>query len=162
VQERHARAFAAPLVSAGRIVVVPHTGLLWVLKDPFPITIALTPKQVIEREEGLPPRVTPAATQPVLQAMMGLLLDLPSGRTDALAGSFGATLEMERDAWRLHLTPTDPLLARVVTGIEVTGSRFIRHVLVREVSGDFTDVRFTSHTIAADGLSEQEARNFRE
>ena len=164
-QERHARAFTSPLISAGRIVIAPETGLLWLLEDPFAVSIALTPERVIEREEGIAPRITPLATQPVFRTLMGLFLDLPSGRADGLAATFAAEVDsgvIGVDDWRLRLVPRDALLAEAIADIEVTGGRFISTVVVNEVSGDFTVVRFTDHAVDGEGLSVLETQAFRE
>jgi hypothetical protein len=161
-QERHARAFTSPLTSAGRIVIAPDAGLLWLLEDPFTVTIALTLERVIEREEGMALRVTPIATQPVFRALMGLFLDLPSGRADALAATFTPELDSRAGGWRLRLIPRDALLAKAIAVIEVTGGSFINTVVVNEASGDFTIVRFADHAVDADGLSEQETQAFLE
>lgn len=164
-QERHARAFTSPLISAGRIVIAPERGLLWLLEDPFAVSIALTPERVIEREEGIAPRITPLATQPVFRTLMGLFLDLPSGRTGALAATFAAEVDsgvVGMNDWRLRLVPQDALLAKAIADIEVIGGRFIGTVVVNEISGDYTVVRFTNHTVDAEGLSVQETQAFLE
>ncbi|MCH8686366.1 outer membrane lipoprotein carrier protein LolA [Pedomonas mirosovicensis] len=159
-QVRTTKALSQPLVSEGKLVVAGNRGLLWQLENPFPLMIAITPEKIIEREEGLPARATPTASQPMFGAFTRLFLGLLSSKPEGVAEIFDARLERTGAAWQLRLTPKDALIRRAIAGIDVTGGRFIEKVLVREQSGDATAIDISGHTIRPAALTPAERRAF--
>lgn len=159
-QVRTTRALSQPLVSKGRLVAAGSRGLLWQLEDPFPLTIAITPQKIIEQEVGLPPRITPVASQPMFSTFTQLFLGLLANKPEGVAANFDARLSRNGEAWQLRLTPKDALIRRAISAIDVSGARFIEKVLVREQSGDTTAIDISGHTIQPAALTAAERQAF--
>lgn len=159
-QQRNSKAMSRPLVSEGRMVVAGETGLLWLLEEPFPMQLAITPDRLVEREEGMPPRVLPLDSQPVFSTFTSLFLGLLANRSEGVNDMFEARVSQDEKQWHLTLTPRDANLRRAIEHIEVKGGRFIEAVLVSESSGDSTLIRFTQHRTQPADLTAAEKEAF--
>lgn len=161
-QVREARALGRPLESSGHVAAVPGKGILWVLEDPFPVAVAVTPGRVTQREGDGPAQELPASAQPLFQALLGLFLGTRPGQGSLLADGFEPELERDAGRWTLRLVPKDPLLAKGVSRVEVEGASFVDVVRVLEPGGDRTTIAFTGHTLGGAGLAPAEEAALRD
>ncbi|WP_114395610.1 LolA family protein [Oleisolibacter albus] len=161
-QVRMAQAMSQPLVSAGRLIVAPGVGILWILDDPFAVTVAITPGRVTEQEEGMPAQEMPAMAQPVFRAFLPLFLDLPTGNLSRFTDMFEAELIQQTGRWTLKLSPRDPTFAKAIRIVEVTGATEIDTVRIEEASGDQTTISFSAQAIDPAGLAAAERAQFGE
>lgn len=133
-QKRWLPELQQPLVSTGTLTMVPSLGLEWRIDQPFPSTWRIT-------RDG---RVLEGPDNPGSEAVAQLLMSLLSVNTAGLKSAFSLYWLQQSSQWWLGLQPRDQRLQRVLDSIVVSGDKALRHVEVRENSGDRTEIDFTS------------------
>ena len=141
VQSRQIAAMKRPLVTSGRLLFSQQHGVLWLIEQPYRIGYVLAEDRVVEiasdgsrRERG--PRDVPGLAQVgrVFRAMLG-------ANTSALQEHFEVTATVDAQKWELVLKPRQAQLAQFLSGMQLSGSRFVETILVSEAGGDSTHIR---------------------
>lgn len=141
VQSRQIAAMKRPLVTSGRLLFSQQHGVLWLIEQPYHIGYVLAEDRVVEiasdgsrRERG--PRDVPGLAQVgrVFRAMLGT-------NTSALQEHFEVKAKVDAQKWELVLTPRQAQLAQFLSGMQLSGSRFVESISVSEAGGDSTQIR---------------------
>ena len=141
VQSRQIAAMKRPLVTSGRLLFSQQHGVLWLIEQPYRIGYVLAEDRVVEiasdgsrRERG--PRDVPGLAQVgrVFRAMLG-------ANTSALQEHFEVTATVDAQKWELVLKPRQAQLAQFLSGMQLSGSRFVETISVSEAGGDSTHIR---------------------
>jgi hypothetical protein len=159
-QRKTVTGFKKPLVSHGDFLLAREKGVLWDTRRPFPSTLTLTRKSLSAQQgaSGGAGYHLDATREPALAAMNELLFALLSGDVATLATRFHIEGELlEKDGWRLVLTPTDAGLSRVFRRIQLEGDRFVRQVQLEETRGDSSVILF-SHLAQSPSPNDAEAK----
>ncbi|MEG2577577.1 MAG: LolA-related protein, partial [Glutamicibacter sp.] len=86
-----------------------------------------------------------ARQQPAMRSVNAVMFALISGDAQALSAQFNVHLEALPDnAWTMRLTPRSPMLAKVFTGLSLSGDRYVREVEITEANQDVTRIHFSS------------------
>src|SRR6185369_15238228 len=100
-------------------------GVLWQIEQPFRMSYVLGEERIVEigadgvrRERGL--RDVPGLAQVgrVFRALLG-------ANTAALRDYFDATVQGDPAKWEIELKPRQPQLAQFLTGLQLSGGRFV-------------------------------------
>ncbi len=159
VQSRQIAAMKRPLVTSGRLLFSQQHGVLWLIEQPYRIGYVLAEDRVVEiasdgsrRERG--PRDVPGLAQVgrVFRAMLGT-------NTSALQEHFEVTAKVDGQKWELVLTPRRAQLAQFLSGMQLSGSRFVESISVSEAGGDSTQIRLRN-TQGASAPSDAELQLF--
>ncbi len=141
VQSRQIAAMKRPLVTSGRLMFSRQHGVLWQIEQPYRISYVLAEDRVVEiasdgsrRERG--PRDVPGLAQVgrVFRAMLGT-------NTGALQEHFDVTAQADAQKWELILTPRQAQLAQFLSGMRLSGTRFVESIAISEARGDSTQIR---------------------
>lgn len=160
-QTKHLRGFRNPLQSSGHFLLVRDQGAQWDTRQPFPSLTILTRDRLLSKLPDGQTRMTlDGDASPALAAINSLLLALLAGDMDALAEQFNSSETLlDEGAWTLKLRPRETALARLILGIELSGDRYVRHLVIEEHSGDRTEITFSAITDSPT-LSAEEASRF--
>jgi Outer membrane lipoprotein carrier protein LolA-like len=150
-QTRRLAGFQHPLISSGEFVLVRGRGALWRTGQPFASTLVVTADALETRDaQGQVTARLDAHDEPALRAINDALLALLSGDPRPLAQHFSIETELLGDSgWVLRLMPDDPLLARQLQRVSLSGERFVNEVHLTEGGEDGTDITFSGQS--ADG-----------
>lgn len=157
-QKKTVAGFKKPLVSRGVFVLSREKGVLWDTRSPFASTLTLTRNSLSARQDtsGAGYHLD-TSREPALAAMNELLFALLSGDVATLSQRFRVEGELvDKEGWRLTLTPTDAGLARVFKSVQLQGDRFVREVRLEEARGDSSVIQF-SNLAQTPPLSDKEA-----
>jgi hypothetical protein len=141
-QSKQMAAMKRPLVTSGRLVYSRRHGVLWQIEQPFRMSYVLGEDRIVEigadgvrRERGL--RDVPGLAQVgrVFRALLG-------ANTTALREYFDATAHGDPGKWEIELKPRQPQLAQFLTGLQLSGGRFVDSITIGEAGGDSTRIRF--------------------
>lgn len=141
-QSKQMAAMKRPLVTSGRLVYSRRHGVLWQIEQPFRMSYVLGEDRIVEigadgvrRERGL--RDVPGLAQVgrVFRALLG-------ANTTALREYFDATARGDPGKWEIELKPRQPQLAQFLTGLQLSGGRFVDSITIGEAGGDSTRIRF--------------------
>jgi hypothetical protein len=142
VQSKQMAAMKRPLVTTGHLVYSRLHGVLWQIEQPYRMSYVLVEDRIVEigadgvrRERGL--RDIPGLAQigRIFRAMLG-------ANTTALNEHFEANVEGDTDKWKIELKPRQQQLAQFLTGLQLSGGRFVESIIISEAGGDSTQIRF--------------------
>ncbi|KAA2285952.1 LolA family protein [Arenimonas fontis] len=158
VQEKRIAGFQAPLRSQGRFLLLRGRGLLWETREPFPSTLVVTTAQMYEIGPDGARRPLPGTGEDRAGQVTGMLLALLGGDLKSLQDRFRTEqLPAGEHAWRLRLSPRDPVLGTAFGLLELAGDRHVREVRI-ERADETTLIRFTGLETAAAPAAEEAAR----
>ncbi|MFC4160465.1 LolA family protein [Chitinimonas lacunae] len=141
-QQKTVRGFKKPLASSGDFLLWRGRGVLWHTRQPFELSMTLTPDALSARQGEAAYRLD-AGQEPGLRAVNELLFALLSGDMAALQRRFRVEGELVGNSgWKLLLTPLDAQLARLLRRVELEGDRYVRRVRLEESNGDASLIRF--------------------
>jgi hypothetical protein len=161
MQTKQMSALKRPLVTSGRLVFSRRYGVLWQIEQPYRMSYVLGEERIVEiaadgtrRERGL--RDVPGLAQVgrVFRAMLG-------ANTSALRELFVVRVQGGPDKWEIDLTPRQAQLAQFLSGLQLSGGRFVESLSISETGGDMTQIRFRN-TQSASAPSEVELQLFGE
>lgn len=141
VQTKQMAALKRPLMTAGRLTFSRQYGVLWQIEKPFRMSYVLGDERIVEiasdgtrRERGL--REVPGLAQVgrVFRALLG-------ANSAALQEYFDVRVHGDVGQWRIELTPRQPQLAQFLSGMQLSGSRFVEEIRISEAGGDQTQIR---------------------
>ncbi|MDR1367890.1 MAG: outer membrane lipoprotein carrier protein LolA [Candidatus Accumulibacter sp.] len=144
------RSLKRPLRLSGRLVFSRRHGVLWAIEYPYRMTYVLGEERVVEiggdgtrRERASSELSGFAQTARIFRALL-------SAETQVLKDYFDARgkTSIEREggepiSWELSLLPKREPLARFLSGMRVSGSRFIESLVIDEALGDRSEIRFS-------------------
>lgn len=154
-QRKQIAGFRKPLRSHGRFVLVRGLGVIWRTEQPFPSQLTMTERRLrVTSDAGA--RAMDAANEPALRAINRIFFDLLTGHIEGLRDGFDMqVVRADEHGWNLRLTPKDGLVAQAFTSIDLEGGRRITRIVLTEVNGDVSDIRFGALAISP-SLDDQE------
>ena len=144
VQEKTIAGLRKPLVSRGDFLVARDQGVIWRTQKPFLAAVSVTPKGIwaLRETEGEIRR------DPIHQGNLGVAMDMIqkvlAGDPASLKQAFAVLEKGEPGNWTIDLKPLDPVVARVITGIRLTGAKHVDRVEYAETNGDKTRIDFSA------------------
>jgi len=142
VQTRQMAEMKRPLLTRGRLTFARGQGVLWQIEQPMRMSYVLGEKRVVEigsdgvrRERAL--REVPGLAQVgrVLRALLGADLG-------ALQEYFDVVVDGDEGRWEITLKPRQAQLAQFLSGMQLSGTRFVEAIVISEAGGDTTQIRF--------------------
>ena len=156
-QKKFLRSLPQALTSRGTFTLATGKGLLWRARTPINLDMRIT-QQGIARLE---PDGTWQASMPRTGSSQetDLFLALLSGNTQGLKNNFDITLNGDKTAWQLTMTPHSALLKQIFKVIHVSGASLVDTIELRETQGDRSVLQMLNAQ-AVQQLTEDEARAF--
>ncbi|WP_019616228.1 outer membrane lipoprotein carrier protein LolA [Psychromonas ossibalaenae] len=159
-QTKTMQMFNQPLVSKGKFLLQQDQGLLWKQVDPFSVSLVLVKDKLSQQFAEQAPEVIAAKDNPMVFYFSHLFLSLFKGDVDGLTEQFEMKLSEKGDNWLLLLTPKSAPLNKVFANISIEGSEFIDVLVLNELSGDVSEIKFAQQTTTPNTLSKEEQRAF--
>ncbi len=161
-QEKQVSGFKNPLRSQGRFVLAQEHGVIWTTLKPFPSEVVVTRDRILSRQRDGSTRVElDARQQPAMRSVNAIMFALMSGDAQALSAQFNVTVEaLPQDGWRMQLTPRSAMLAKVFTGLKLSGDRYVREVEITEANQDVTRIHFAGMSETPAVLNAEEGSRF--
>lgn len=161
-QEKRLQGFRNPLRSQGDFILSRDRGIVWNTRKPFASTLVLGKDRLQTRQaDGTKQDIIAAGNAQALAIANQLMLALVAGNIDGLAESFDVKESTKDDGgWTLVLLPKRGPLQKAFQRIELQGDRFVRQVVLLEVRGDQTEIRFPTVRDTPAKLSADEAKQF--
>ncbi len=125
-QHNHIKVLQAPLISTGEVFIDARTGVAWYVNQPLQSKLIINDRG-IDTGQGL---VSSSRT------IARLLRALISGELSTLPALFTITGEKEGSQWTLLLTPKDPLLARRIQSLRLSGANSVAQLEVMQPTGN--------------------------
>jgi hypothetical protein len=159
VQTKQMAALKRPLITTGHLTFSRQHGVLWQIEQPYRMSYILGEERIVEigsdgvrRERGL--REVPGLAQVgrVFRALLG-------ANTAALQEYFDVAVQGDAGKWEIALKPHQAQLAQFLTGMQLSGARFVEAIRIDEIGGDSTQIRLRN-TQGASTPSDAESQLF--
>lgn len=141
VQTKQMAALKRPLVTSGRLVYSRRHGVLWLIEQPYRIGYVFGDERIVEiaadgtrRERGLRDVPGLAQVSRVFRAMLG-------ANTTALREVFEVSVQGDAAKWEIELKPRQAQIAQFLSGLKLSGGRFVDSIGIEEAGGDRTQLR---------------------
>ena len=161
VQERTISGMAQPLVSRGEMVIAQRQGLWWHQTAPFPMTLVLDDRHMVQRVSTQPPQVMTAESNPQMFQFNHLLRALFQADEQVLRENFNLDFrDQGNDNWQLSLMPKAAPLNKIFNRIVLQGSMFLDRITLDDKQGDKTAITLSDTHTAPNHLTDEERALF--
>ena len=131
-----------PLESSGSFAISAEQGLWWAPQKPFVALLKVSPRGVLQWQNGQ----WQDMTQQAGSTQVRLFLSLLGGDWAALEEGFALQAKGNIDNWTLVLIPENATLKQVLNQIVVRGDEIIRDIEISEAQGDRSELHFEGVT----------------
>ena len=160
VELRHLNGFNGPMKSEGHFVVAPKQGLIWELEKPFPTTTVITPAGLAQSINGVNVMNLPSQKIPFMLHLYDTLGGALTGNWTALETDFIVTRGGDAQNWQMTLVPRTDNPAMPFSSINVSGHRFVDHVVLLKSDGDSDELTFLNESVSSTPPTASEKRVF--
>ena len=160
-QVRTIKDMPQPLRSQGEMVIARDSGLLWDQKAPFPMTLLLDDKRMVQIVNGQSPQTITADTNPQMFQFNHLLRALFQADRKVLEENFRIDFQdLGEGRWSLVLTPTTTPLNTIFATLDLGGATFLESIRLNDKQGDRTDIPLSSPRLTPASLTDDERQRF--
>ncbi len=160
-QTRTIKDLPQPLRSNGEMLIARDNGLLWDQKAPFPMTLLLDDKRMVQIINGQPPQIITADNNPQMFQFNHLLRALFQADRKVLEENFRIDFkDLGNDRWSLVLTPTTTPLDKIFASLELGGANFLESIVLNDKQGDRTVIALSRHQLTPASLTDAERQRF--
>ncbi|ENG2949019.1 outer membrane lipoprotein carrier protein LolA [Enterobacter cloacae] len=160
-QVRTIKDMPQPLRSQGEMVIARDSGLLWDQKAPFPMSLLLDDKRMVQTINGQPPQTITADNNPQMFQFNHLLRALFQADRKVLEDNFRIDFKDQGEGrWSLVLTPTTTPLNTLFTTLDLGGATYLESVRLNDKQGDRTDITLSRHRLTPASLTDDERQRF--
>lgn len=160
-QQRSISGMAKPLKSSGELLISQQKGLWWAQRQPFPLTLLLDDRRMVQTLAGQAPQVVTADNNPQMFQFNRLLTALFHADSQALEQNFALQFsDLGSEQWRLVLKPKTTPLDRLFKSITLHGGEFLETIDIDDLQGDSTHIRFFNQRTRPAALTAEERLRF--
>lgn len=160
-QTRTIKDMPQPLRSSGEMLIARDDGLLWDQKAPFPMTLLLDDKRMVQTLNGQPPQTITAENNPQMFQFNHLLRALFQADRQVLEENFRIDFkDLGNGRWSLMLTPTTSPLDKIFASLDLGGAAYLESIVLNDKQGDRTQIALSRHQLTPASLTDAERQRF--
>lgn len=144
VQTKQMAALKRPLVTRGRLTFSRTHGVLWQIEQPYRMSYVLGETRIVEIGSDGVRRIRETRDVPGLAQVGRVFRAVLGANSDALREYFDATVQGDPAKWSIELKPRQSQLAQYLSGMQLSGGRFVEEIRISEAAGDSTQIRFSN------------------
>lgn len=161
VQLRAIKGMPQPLKSSGNMLIAQDKGLWWHQGTPFPMTLVLDDRRMVQVTNGQPPQIITAENNPQMFQFSHLLRALFRADRQVLEQNFRLDFRSaDQQKWRLVLTPKTSPLDKLFNTITLQGGEYLEHIQLNDRQGDNTDIVLSNQRLLPTSLTPEEQQRF--
>lgn len=160
-QLREIKGMSQPLKSSGELLIAQDKGLWWHQAKPFPLALVLDDKRMVQVMSGQAPQIITADSNPQMFQFNHLLRALFQADRQVLQQNFKLDFQaIDRQKWRLILTPTTTPLDKLFNSITLQGGQYLDRIQLNDRQGDNTDITLSNQRLSPGTLTAEEQQRF--
>lgn len=160
-QLREIKGMAQPLKSSGELLIAQDKGLWWHQAKPFPLTLVLDDKRMVQVMNGQAPQIITADSNPQMFQFNHLMRALFQADRQVLEQNFSLDFsDLGQQKWQLVLTPKTSPLDKLFNTITLQGAEYLDVIKLNDRQGDNTDITLTNQRLAPASLTDEEQKRF--
>jgi hypothetical protein len=152
---------AQPLKSSGELLIAQDKGLWWHQAKPFPLTLVLDDKRMVQVMNGQAPQIITADSNPQMFQFNHLMRALFQADRQVLEQNFALNFsDLGQQKWQLVLTPKTSPLDKLFNTITLQGAEYLDVIKLNDRQGDNTDITLTNQRLTPASLTDEEQKRF--
>jgi outer membrane lipoprotein-sorting protein len=160
-QLREIKGMAQPLKSSGELLIAQDKGLWWHQAKPFPLTLVLDDKRMVQVMNGQAPQIITADSNPQMFQFNHLMRALFQADRQVLEQNFALNFsDLGQQKWQLVLTPKTSPLDKLFNTITLQGAEYLDVIKLNDRQGDNTDITLTNQRLTPASLTDEEQKRF--
>lgn len=160
-QLREIKGMAQPLKSSGELLIAQDKGLWWQQAKPFPLTLVLDDKRMVQVMNGQAPQIITAESNPQMFQFNHLMRALFQADRTVLEQNFSLDFkDLGQQKWQLVLTPTTSPLDKLFNTITLQGAEYLDAIKLNDRQGDNTDITLSNQRLTPASLTDEEQKRF--
>ncbi|EXU74584.1 outer membrane lipoprotein carrier protein LolA [Erwinia papayae] len=160
-QLRSIKGMSQPLKSDGSMLIAQQKGLWWHQARPFPMTLVLDDRRMVQVMNNQPPQIITADSNPQMFQFSHLLRALFRADRAVLEQNFRLDFHsVDQQKWRLVLTPKTSPLDKLFNTITLQGAEYLEQIQLNDRQGDNTEIVLRNQRLQPAGLSAEEQQRF--
>lgn len=160
-QLREIKGMAQPLKSSGELLIAQDKGLWWHQAKPFPLTLVLDDKRMVQVMNGQAPQIITADSNPQMFQFNHLMRALFQADRQVLEQNFSLDFsDLGQQKWQLVLTPKTSPLDKLFNTITLQGAEYLDVIKLNDRQGDNTDITLTNQRLTPASLTDEEQKRF--
>lgn len=160
-QLREIKGMAQPLKSSGELLIAQDKGLWWHQAKPFPMTLVLDDKRMVQVMNDQAPQIITADSNPQMFQFNHLLRALFQADRAVLEQNFALDFhDLGQQKWRLVLTPKSSPLDKLFNTITLQGGEYLDQIQLNDRQGDNTAVTLSNQRLKPQTLTADEQKRF--
>ncbi|WP_261844158.1 outer membrane lipoprotein carrier protein LolA [Aliamphritea ceti] len=141
-QDKYLALLDASLKSTGRFSYLRNQQINWLTESPVQNELVITPERLVNRQQGQELMSLDLASNPAGVVLGDILFAVLTAEWPKLKALFRLQGKVQGTDWQAVLEPSDPAIAQVMSKVELSGDHLLRQIVLNEVSGDRTTIRF--------------------
>jgi len=126
--------------SKGSLIYAKEKGFYWKIKHPFDATYIVTPKGLMQIENGKE-TIIPTKKHAFFREFSVILQSIFSGEYSKLSQHFDLFFyRLDKKDWILGLRPSNDIIKKIIKEIKITGNKHIHTIFFNEKNGDSTSI----------------------
>ncbi len=158
-QTKQMAALKRPLLTFGHLVYSRRHGVLWEIEQPYRMSYVLGETRIVEIAADGTRLERDQRDVPGLMQVGRVFRALIGANTATLGEAFELRVQGDSAGWEIELKPRQAQLAQFLSGLRLSGGRFVEGIRINESSGDSTQIRFRNMQ-GASRLTDAELRQF--
>ncbi len=150
VQERHLKGFKQPIRSSGKYLITVADGLVWETLKPFPATLMVTAREVVQMQNGDVVGRQAFTGQGGAAHLVKILSGMLIGHVQKGKGLDIGEREGEPANWRQEIRFSDTASAARIDRIELQGGEFVWQAEIFRSGGDRDLLTFSDQSVGAE------------
>ncbi|MCX0499772.1 outer membrane lipoprotein carrier protein LolA [Erwinia billingiae] len=160
-QLREIKGMAQPLKSSGELLIAQDKGLWWHQAKPFPLTLVLDDKRMVQVMNGQAPQIITADSNPQMFQFNHLMRALFQADRQVLEQNFSLDFsDLGQQKWQLVLTPKTSPLDKLFNTITLQGAEYLDAIKLNDRQGDNTDITLSNQRLTPASLTDEEQKRF--
>ena len=155
-QHRHLASIPTPITSTGILKIIPHQGIIWKTKSPFPNTLVIQKTGLFQVQDE---KLISLNKAPQNTLVFDLLSKVFEGNFQGgIKGFKNKNISSGKSSWAVKLTPENDAIKIIIEALEIYGDAQISKIIIRRSQGNRDEIHLNNHTLLAreKALSPQE------
>ena len=142
-QTKYMSSLKRPLVLSGRLTFSRRDGVLWIIDKPYRMTYVLSENRIVEIGSDGTARARGQSDLPGLTQIGRVFRAMLAADSNVLKEYFEIKdIKENASTWEAVLVPRQAQLAQFISGMRLSGSRFVETIEIGEANGDRSTIRF--------------------
>jgi len=128
--------------SAGAFNYVRNTKIVWHTLTPIDSTLELTPKTMLNFQDGVQVNKLDSDTNPVVAVFSDIFFGVMTAQWQILEEYFSVSAEVSGGQWKATLVPIDKSIGGFINKVTLEGDKYLKQVTLYEPEGNLTHIEF--------------------